>query len=597
MTEPPAAETFDYVVIGSGPGGAPVAANLALAGFRVLVLEAGDEPGGPVYDIPAFHALATEDPALRWDYYVGHRADRQGVWYPRASAVGGCAAHNAMITIAPPDRDWEDIAEVTGDESWRAEHMWRYFQRLEGCRYRSRRFAGDSGHGFDGWLTTETADPQPALRDPELLRLIFAAARTANKEGRGSWLRAMRWFDPNDRRLWRHAAAGIASNPLATRDGRRIGARERLRDVQRRCTNLAIRPRTLATRVVIDGEHRAVGVEYVEGGNLYRAAPEADAALPLPERRTVGALREVIVSAGVFNSPQLLMLSGIGAHDELEKHGIETLVDLPGVGGNLQDHYEISVVSQLKRPLRVLEEARFNPGDDSDPAYREWRAGRGAYTSSGCVMGILCRSSTVASDEVPDLFIFGAPADFRGYRHGYSRVLTEDSRRFTWIVLKARMRTAAGSVRLASADPRCPPKIDFGYFPPGEPCAEQDLDAMLDGVRFVEQMNRRMGERIAARVWPPEQVQTTEQWKQFIRDHAWGHHAACSLPIGRKDDPMAVVDTCFRVHGVQGLRVVDASVFPRIPGYFVSAAIYMIGEKASDVILRDGGAASFGEKG
>ena len=120
---------------------------------------------------------------------------------------------------------------------------------------------------------------------------------------------------------------------------------------------------------------------------------------------------------------------------------------------------------------------------------------------------------------------------------------------------------------------------------------------MLDGVRFVEQMNRRMGERIAARVWPPEQVQTTEQWKQFIRDHAWGHHAACSLPIGRKDDRMAVVDSCFRVHGVQGLRVVDASVFPRIPGYFVSAAIYMIGEKASDVILRDGGAVSFGEKG
>lgn len=602
-----ATHTYDYIVIGSGPGGGPLAANLALAGFDVLVLEAGDEIGGPRYDVPAFHALATEDAAVRWDYYVHHFPDeatrarnpkyereRQGVWYPRAAAVGGCAALNAMITIFPPDCDWDYIADLMGDDAWRSDRMWRYVALLENCGYRSKWLGRASGHGFAGWLRTETADARPALADPELLTLIFSAARTVHHDGAGgTWRRLLRRFDPNDRRLTQRHPAGVASVPLAMRRARRMGPRERLRSVERQCRNLTIRTGTLATRLLLDGDRRAVGVEYVEGRGLYRAAPGADPAAPLPARRVAWLRRELIVCAGAFNSPQLLMLSGIGAGEELRAHGIEPLLDLPGVGKNLQDHYEISVVSKMRRPFRVLREARFEiPADGArDAAYAAWLAGKGAYSSSGCVMGIFHQSGAADARDGPDLFIFGAPADFRGYDHGYSARLTAERDRFSWIVLKARPRTAAGRVSLASSDPRQPPRVDLAFFPEGDPGAARDLAAMVEGVRFVQGMNRRLGGRIEVQLWPPADVQSTGALREFIRHHAWSHHAACSNRMGRAGDLRSVVDGRFRVHGAKGLRVVDASVFPRIPGYFVAAAVYVIGEKATDDILEDAGRA------
>jgi choline dehydrogenase len=183
-------EVFDYVVVGSGAGGGPVSCRLALAGYRVLILEAGGTDEGLSYQVPAFHGLATEDPALRWDFFVRHYADegqqardskyvpdRKGILYPRAGTLGGCTAHNAMITVYPHNSDWKHIAELTGDSSWEPDRMRSYFERLEKCGYRVAPSSGEnpSRHGFSGWLATSLANPDVALTDIDLLGEITAA--------------------------------------------------------------------------------------------------------------------------------------------------------------------------------------------------------------------------------------------------------------------------------------------------------------------------------------------------------------------------------------------------------------------------------------
>ncbi|WP_317447060.1 GMC family oxidoreductase [Streptomyces collinus] len=626
----PAAETgFDYVVVGAGAGGGPLAANLAAAGMRTLLLDAGGAERNDNYLVPAFHADASEDPVQCWNYYVRHYADEQqqrrdsklvpdrGVLYPRAGAVGGCTAHHALITVYPYNRDWDAIAEETGDASWHSSAMRRYFERLERCTYRPRpkeppgnpllaallralpvvgaRYRNDARHGYDGWLPTALADPRLAVRDEQLLKVVLSAAEDqlaelldrplSPLEGLGSLV------DPNDWRVQTHALQGLWQIPLSTAGGRRSAVRERVQAVQRdRPDGLVVRTHALAARIVLDDDNEAAGVDYLDERHAYRADPAAgpdagrDAGPPVLRR--VLASREVILAAGAFNTAQLLMLSGIGPPEELRRHGIPVRAALPGVGTNLQDRYEVGVVSQMDREFPVVKECDFHapePGTEPDPCYRAWQRGEGLYTTNGAVLGITRKSRPDL--DAPDLFVFGGPFDFRGYRPGYSHDLTRHKDRFTWAVLKSRTHNTGGRVRLRSADPRDTPLIDFHYFTEGTDAAGLDLEAMADAVEFVRGMNRRAGSVILTELWPGEGAGDRDAVKRFVRDEAWGHHASCTCRMGHADDPSAVVDSDFRVRGVHRLRIVDASVFPRIPGFFVAAPIYMISEKASDVIL------------
>jgi choline dehydrogenase len=194
------------------------------------------------------------------------------------------------------------------------------------------------------------------------------------------------------------------------------------------------------------------------------------------------------------------------------------------------------------------------------------------------------RRSSVA-EQLPDLFCMSLLARFAGYRPGYSRVFAEQQNYLTWVVLKAHTRNRAGEVTLRSADPRDPPDVNFRYFCDG---GEHDLAAVVDGIRFVRKLTTKLkcDGLIAEEELPGEDVQSDQQLQEFVRDHAWGHHASCTCPIGPVERN-GVLSSDFKVHGVRGLRVVDASVFPRIPGFFIVSAIYMIGEKAADVILAD----------
>jgi choline dehydrogenase len=623
-------ETFDYVVVGSGAGGGPVAANLAEAGHRVLLLEAGLDDEDDDYRVPAFHGRASENPGMSWPYFVRHYDDRaqqerdgkyrpehDGVLYPRSGTLGGCTAHNAMITVYPHDADWDGIARATGDRSWRAGAMRRWFEQLEACApaYKRRpralprnpwvarvlswlplvsdKYTNRSRHGFDGWLHTTLADPTLALGDPQVLSVLKAAAARSLA---GFLNRPLAPFeglatavDPNDWRARKHPE-GLWLIPIAVRNGRRNGTRERIRDVAGRLPDrLTVRTGSLATRVLFDppaadGVPVATGVEYLAQPHAYRADPRPTAQSAAEPRR-VRAAREVILAGGAFNTPQLLKLSGIGPREELERFGIRCRVDLPGVGENLQDRYEVGVVTRLTKDFRLLRGLTFRPpgpGERPDPGLREWAEGRGVYTTNGALLGMVRRSRPELAS--PDLFLFGLPANFTGYYPGYSAELEQQSDVLTWAVLKAHTVNRAGSVLLRSADPRDPPDVRFRYFEEGDDAGGADLDAVVTGIEAARSITACLEDQVAEELVPGAAVRTREQLRSFVRDQAWGHHASCTCAIGDASDPRAVLGSDFRVHGTRRLRVVDASVFPRIPGFFIVSAIYMVAEKASALI-------------
>ena len=600
-----AAQSFDYIIVGSGAGGGPLAANLARAGRKVLLIEAGAAyAGGLAYSVPAFHAASTDDKTLQWNYFVRHWARppapdskyvtaETGVWYPRAGTLGGCTAHNAMITVYPDDADWDGIAAATGDRSWSSAQMRCYFQRLEACGYRSRwrDVVHDwSGHGYDGWLPTSEADPALILRDRKLIEILHTAG---DMVGFGRIIENIHegLLDPNDVRANVHRREGMYLTPLAVKDGRRFGTRDYLAATQRAFPdNLSILTGALVTHVLFEGR-RAIGVEYLEDAHAYAADPASPKARPglgalAPRLRTVRAEREIVLAAGAFNSPQLLMLSGIGPAAHLAAHRIPVLIDRPGVGLNLQDRYEVGVVSRFPDEFALLHGCYGRPplpGDTEDPCLDEWRQGQaGPYATNGVAIGIVRRARP--ERPAPDLFIFGCPGAFRGYYPGWSADAVK-SDHFTWAILKAHTNNTAGEVRLQSSDPRDRPDILFRYFEEGNDASGEDLDSVVAGVEFVREMNRRLGSSAPVEIVPGPGVATARQIADFVRREAWGHHASCSNKMGPASDPYAVVDSQFRVHGVEGLRVVDASVFPRIPGFFIVTAVYMISEKATDAIL------------
>jgi choline dehydrogenase-like flavoprotein len=706
----------DFIIVGSGAGGGPLAARLADQGFLVLLIEAGsdharvpDANGATPAEtpeerdarlkalevslVPSLHGVSTEYPDLSWQFFVDHYTNPPGedpkwtkpdnqrgappgkVFYPRASALGGCTVHNAMITIAGPDSDWDDLADFLKDRSWSGRSMRRYFQRLEHNGYidppekiptgwlkgawHDLRWLLNCGwpswlrppdytagrHGFNGWLHTSVADISIGLKDKQLIKMLKSALwKAIFSDVDKGWTFVKRFLegriseelDPNHSRTQAENPEGAVLVPIAVcgpktdmtqnaatpfvQKGRRSSPREFLLEVKaRRPDRLIIWTECFVTRVVFEKDAssekpRATGVEFLRGGKLYAAHQESSKDLP----RTPGKVftrenGEVILCGGSFNTPQLLTLSGIGRAEEIEKWKIQGPRDVrgnevcppikaAGVGKNLQDRYEVSVISEMRQEFSLLQGATFSvpqTPDGADAPLREWRKeGTGLYTSNGAVLGILKRSNPDLSQ--PDLFIFGVPLPFRGYELDYSKI-GDQHQRFTWAILKGHTKNHQGVVSLASPEPLDRPNINFHYFNEGvpgfDPDQDPDLIALLDGVKFVRGIST-----IAQFPWLDlpflkgvkqenypgrTEIGSDQQIKDWIRRIAWGHHACGTCRMGPDDDAEAVLDTDFNVRGVSGLRVVDASIFPKIPGYFIVTNIYMASEKAYDVVSED----------
>lgn len=588
-------DIFDFVVVGSAAG-AVVAVRLLEAGFSVAVIEAGGQHESDNYRIPAFHLKSSEDPTYNWNFYVQHYTarnlhgrryvnDKGGMLYPRASTLGGCTAHHAMLALLPEPRDWQHISDVSHDKSWSPSFMQRYEKKVR------------------EWLPIEQTSPALLLKDHTLSRVITAATLETGTPSR--LLQMLPNFNPGhidtlnkfglDPNANPHLE-GLFMVPQTTRDGRRYGTRERLKEAQTRFpSKLKIFTETLATKVLMtehgaSGKRRAAGVETLTGSHLYRADPLArdrnTATLP-GRRQVIRARHEVILAGGAFNSPQLLQLSGIGPAGLLKEHGIKQCIDLPGVGMNLQDRYEVSVVTEFDKRHDILANCSFGGIDDPCLAAYDSEQANRVYASNGLLVGIKKRPTQSPS---PEMFIFGSPSHFEGYEPGFSKKAVATGSAFTWAILKGYTENTSGTVQIKSSDPSETPNINFRYFDDGRG-GEDDLRAVREGIDLARKINKRSrgmawfdGRRDKELV-PGENIRGKAALNQFIRREAWGHHASCSNKIGSNEDPYAVVDSQCKVFGSSNLRVVDASVFPRIPGLFIVLPLYILAEKIAEDIV------------
>lgn len=599
---------FEFIVIGTGAGGGPVAANLAKAGRRVLVLEAGGNGNNPrsvfKYHVPGSNPRS--NPELGWAYWVNSRtkqADREkqhfyvrnkGLYYPRGTSIGGSTTVNAMIALYPDNSDWDHIAELTGDESWNSRAMRKYFERLEKLKYAKPTQDNPERRGFNGWLPLEKVGIQKNLCKDKWLA-NYVATRVQHVENGDEFAKAVRngqefSRDPNDWSFINKRGTGMADPPRTSENGERRGTRELLLKTAAEFPQyLTIMTDCLVTRLLFDDleTNKVVGVEYLEGPHLYKASLLAEEfSSRQGAKRKSFVTGEVIVSAGAFNSPQLLMLSGIGDKEELEKYGIPVRLNLPGVGKNLQDRLETGIVCKLPFEPNIYKGCTW--GAPGDPCMVDFESGNvdAAYRNRlSRQMYMIQRSDP--DREVPNLVIFGFTGTFRGYYYPSTEPVTsKDS--FTWFTLSGHTRNNGGTVTLRSADPRDTPEINFNNFEDGTDTQGEDLKALLRGVKMARKMAANGADGAAeGEISPGMACESDEDLSQFIKNEAWGHHASCTNKMGPQDDPMSVVDSKFRVHHTKGLRIVDASVFPKIPGLFIVVPIYMIAEKASDTILAD----------
>ena len=612
-----------------------LAARLATYGKRVLLLEAGDDQGSNInLQVPGYHAKSTEDDQMSWGFFVKHYSDsgqavkddkmaytrpdgslyvgldppsgstRKGIFYPRAGTLGGCSTHNAMINVYGVNNDWYHIQSITGDSSWSPDNMRKYYQRLSRCEDKTCLLS--PGTGLRGWLGIRPADITLALTDTKLLRVGLSAASAIGSSVIKDVAKLLKLLagDINAYTARRDFTEAVYQLPLDTSGGYRQSARDFIVSVYT-ATNpdgtkkypLEVRLNTLVTKVLFDpatgaGKPKAIGVEFLQGRGLYKASPlSTGAPAGIPGRAF--ATNEVILSGGAFNTPQLLKLSGIGPRAELTNFNIPVIADLPGVGGNLQDHFEIGVTAQTKKPFDVLKDCTL--GDPAtDPCFKQWQKTpkSGPYASSNGFIYAITKLSSVAVNANPDVFVFGGPAFFKGYYPGYSRDVYS-KQNWTWTILKAYTGNRAGTVNLTSADGRDTPEINFRFFDEGSNAngeSARDVQAMAEGValgrKILEGVFPLLGEEkpVFTETLPGASVTAGAKLNEYIKNRAWSHHASCTAPIGGDSDPMAVLDAKFRVRGVEGLRVVDASAFPRVPGWFTVVPTYMLGEKAADVI-------------
>jgi choline dehydrogenase len=528
---------FDYVIVGAGSAGCVLANRLSADGRNsVLLLEAGPKDTNLWIHVPLGYGKLFKEKTVNWMYQTELEPGLDGrtVFQPRGKVLGGSSSINGLLYVRGQHEDY-DRWRQRGNAGWGYDDVLPYFKKAE-----NQQRGADKYHGAGGPLPV--SDWRHA--DPLSEAFVVAAAQTGiptNPDFNGASQEGAGFFQTTTQRGRRASTAYSYLRPAKSR------------------SNLHVETSALAQRILFEGR-RARAVEYRQGGAL----------------RTARARKEILVSGGAYNSPQLLQLSGVGPAELLKQHGIDIVLDAPGVGNDLQDHLQVRLVTRCSQPVtlndivnhpvrRVMAGARY-------AAFR-----RGPLTIAAGTSGAFFKTNPRLA--TPDIQIHFLPfsTDRMGEKlHSFSA--------FSASVCQLRPESR-GSLRIRSADPAVPPEIRINYL-----ATETDRTAFIEGFKILRQIMAAPALKPYAvdEILPGSKVTSDEDILAFCRrTGSTVYHPTSTCRMG--NDPLAVVDQRLRLRGIEGLRVVDASVMPDLMSGNTNAPTIMIAEKASDMILEDAG--------
>ena len=530
-------DVYDYIIIGAGSAGCAVAHDLSEdPQNKVLLLEAGPHADRFWINTPAGMAKMYLHKTLNWNYYTEPMPELRNrrMYWSRGKALGGSSSINGMIFIRGHRKDF-DTWRDRGNPGWGYEDVLPYFKKMEHNERGADQYRGTGG---PLWIS------DPALRHPSNFDFIEAARRLGH---------------PVTEDLNGAVHDGVGFMQFTIHNGQRQSAYVAFIKPILHRRNLTIRSDCLVSRIIFEGKV-AVGVEVLEKG----------------ERRVIQAAREVILSGGSLNSPQVLMLSGVGPVEELRRHGLEIVIESPGVGLNLQDHFYVHTGY------------RATPGSSYNrfiTGFRKYLEGaRYLLTHKGYLaLGTSQVAAFVKSrpeEDYADLQISFRPMTFSYDPSGVVKVEDEPGLGVSVYLLRPR---TTGAVTLRSADPTAAPA-----FAPNFLSNEDDTRAMISGIKQIREIMRQ--EPIASRAIreevPGAAVQTDAQILDHMRDHGnTAAHQVGTCKMG--NDPLAVVDERLRVRGAERLRVIDASIMPHVTSGNTNAPTIMIAVKGADMIRQD----------
>jgi choline dehydrogenase len=526
---------FDYIIVGAGSAGCVLANRLTADGkHSVLLLEAGPEDSHLWIHIPLGYGRLFKEKAVNWMYQTEPEPGLNGrnVFQPRGKVLGGSSSINGLLYVRGQHEDY-DRWRQHGNLGWGFDDVLPYFKKAE-----DQTRGVDDFHGVGGPLPV--SDWRHA--DPLSAAFVDAAAEVGfpkNSDFNGATQEGAGFFQTTTKGGRRASTAVAYLRPAKTRP------------------NLHVETSALAERVLFEGR-RAAGVAYRAAGIL----------------RTARARKEVLISGGAFNSPQLLQLSGVGPADLLRQHGVEVVLDAPGVGNDLQDHMQVRVVMRCSQAI-TLNDIVNNPVRKVLTGLRYAAFRTGPLTIAAGTSGAFFKTNPRLA--TPDIQIHFLPfsTDKMGEKlHPFSG--------FTASVCQLRPESR-GSLRIKSADPAAPPEIRINYL-----ASDVDRATNVEGLKILRKIlhAQALAPYVVEEVDPGDKITSDEALLAYCRARGTTiYHPTSTCRMG--NDPLAVVDQRLRVRGIDGLRVIDASVMPDLVSGNTNAPVIMIAEKASDLILQD----------